>query len=148
MIFRVIGMKFCTYCNTFYPVPAPGESNEFWIWRKNKGLPNGGFHRCIKHTREYQRNYRRSKNGWARTTYLQQIHSSRQRGHPPPNYSLEEFMEWAFNNPNFDRLYSSWAESGFQTNMRPSPDRLDNNKPYTFDNLRLVTFRENYCTRR
>ena len=77
------------------------------------------------------------------TMYHGQVRASRVRGHVPPNYELWEFRAWCFSQPNFNSLYLNWIESGCDRMLKPSADRLDSNKPYTFDNLRLVTFREN-----
>ena len=37
----------------------------------------------------------------------------------------------------------STSESGYKSRMKPSVDRLNDFKTYSFDNIRLVTFREN-----
>lgn len=49
----------------------------------------------------------------------------------------------AFLQPNFDELFNNWVRSGYDKMLKPSPDRLDNSKPYTLDNLELVTWAEN-----
>ena len=43
-------------------------------------------------------------------------------------------------------LDNNWVNSGYKRDMKPSIDRLDNSRGYSFDNIRLVTFRENYMT--
>lgn len=75
-----------------------------------------------------------------------QVSHSITRGHQPPEYSRGELAEWILNHPSFSRLYSDWVESEYQRDMKPSVDRLDNGYGYSFDNIRLVTFRENYMT--
>jgi hypothetical protein len=44
---------------------------------------------------------------------------------------------------NFKVLYKNWVKSGYEKNFRPSVDRLDSTKGYSFDNIRLVTWKEN-----
>jgi hypothetical protein len=76
--------------------------------------------------------------------YTSQKASSKLRGHEYPDYSLEELSVWIHEQPNFDELYSQWAESGFIRPMSPSVDRKDDYKGYTLDNLlRICTFEEN-----
>jgi hypothetical protein len=87
--------------------------------------------------------YRHSLVGLIKKTYGNQIASSRKRGHVPPNYTEEEFMIWVIRQDNFPILFKNWVDSGYSTSLKPSGDRLDDYKPYTLDNLRLVTWAEN-----
>ena len=52
-------------------------------------------------------------------------------------------MIWFIKQDNFQQLFDNWKQSGFNSKLKPSGDRLDDYKPYTFDNLRLVTWGEN-----
>ena len=137
---------YCSHCEIGHPVPELGSQNEYWRWQKNKQLLDGGYFVCKKWYKEYQLQYKRTKEGWARNTYHTQRKSSKHRKHPMPNYSLEEFTQWAFSQLNFDTLYASWVKSGYEQSFRPSADRLNDYNPYTLDNLRLVTFKENSVT--
>lgn len=60
----------------------------------------------------------------------------------PPAYTLDQLVEWAYNN-GFKQLYDTWVRSGMTKDTRPSCDRHDDELPYTFDNLQLVTWKEN-----
>lgn len=40
-------------------------------------------------------------------------------------------------------MFGNWVASGFDSKLKPSGDRLDDYRPYSFDNLRLVTWGEN-----
>ena len=139
-----MNVKYCSYCGVDHPLPEIGEQNEFWRWQKNKSLINGGYHVCLAWYRKYQLDYKRTREGWARATYHIQRKSSKFRKHPMPDYTMKEFMDWAFSQGQFEQLYSDWVDSGYSTSKRPSPDRIDDFKPYTLDNLRLVTFSENH----
>lgn len=134
---------YCTHCKTKHPVPEIGYKNEYWRWQKNKSLKNSGYFVCQKWYKEYQLAYTRSKEGWARITYHTQKKSSKNRNHPMPNYTVNEFTKWAFSQPNFDQLYNDWENSNYEQSLRPSADRLDDYRPYTLDNLQLTTFKEN-----
>ncbi len=75
--------------------------------------------------------------------YWDQCSSSRKRGHKPPTYSKQELVNWINNNESFQSLYDNWADSGFESDLRPSVDRLDNSFGYSFDNIELVTWATN-----
>jgi len=88
--------------------------------------------------------HRRSAKGLSRVAYFHQEQASIVRKYSaPPNYTLSEFREWMFSQPNFNELYYAWIESGYQKSLKPSADRLNDYKPYTLKNLRLVTWEEN-----
>jgi hypothetical protein len=137
--------KKCNKCGQDNPVPPFGESNQWWRWQANKYYANGGLHICRECADAYQYKYRRSREGWARITYLTQCKSSKARKHPAPDYTVDEFTLWAFAQPDFEALYKNWSASGFLTDLRPSADRLNDFAPYTLDEIRLITFRENHA---
>lgn len=60
-----------------------------------------------------------------------------------PSYSRNELKEWIFNQAKFYKLYHDWVQSGFVSDLRPSIDRINNEKGYSFDNIQLVTWKEN-----
>lgn len=84
----------------------------------------------------------RSIDGLMYTLYKSQKCSSKNRGHPLPDYTISEFKRWLIDN-GINNLYDSWMVSDFNGNLKPSCDRLDDSKPYTFSNIRLVTWKEN-----
>jgi hypothetical protein len=45
----------------------------------------------------------------------------------------------------FQDLFDAWVASGYAKKMVPSLDRIDPTKTYSLDNVRLVTWYENYC---
>jgi len=93
--------------------------------------------------KESVNNYRKTKDGVATSIYNTQCANSIKRGHNKPTYTKDQFKVWLFNNKKFDRLYSDWVVSGYERNLKPSPDRKNNNKGYSFDNLKLGTCIEN-----
>jgi len=54
-----------------------------------------------------------------------------------------ELQEWLENQPNFETMFKQWEESGFDKELTPSIDRLDNNRSYELDNIQLVMWEEN-----
>lgn len=48
-----------------------------------------------------------------------------------------------FSQPNFEELFINWEKSGYKKDLIPSCDRLNDYKPYTLDNIQLMTWAEN-----
>lgn len=68
---------------------------------------------------------------------------SKQRGHSPPEYSKQEFIDWCLKSEKFQTLYKNWVASGFETKLAPSIDRINCKIPYSFDNIQVMTWKEN-----
>lgn len=69
--------------------------------------------------------------------------ASRARAHPFPAFTFMEFALWLEANGIF-RIYAEFRKAGDYTKDKlPSVDRLDTTKGYSFDNMELVTWREN-----
>jgi len=85
----------------------------------------------------------RTEKGLLGSIYQNQKGKSKRRGHNPPEYSLEEFREWACNKEDFITIYDKWVESFYMKPLRPSADRIDDNKGYSLDNIKIVTWQEN-----
>jgi hypothetical protein len=93
--------------------------------------------------RTRQQKYRRSIKGLLVVMYGGAIQKSIRREHTPPLYSLEEFRDRFEEDPTFLKLYGIWKNSDYETMLKPSVDRLDNTKPYTWENIQLVDWRTN-----
>ena len=89
------------------------------------------------------RPYERTVTGLCYKLYYDQCKSSKHRGHLEPQYSKDDLYQWIISQPNFNTLYESWVDSNYASELRPSCDRLDNTIGYTFDNIELVTWKEN-----
>ena len=86
---------------------------------------------------------RQSKEGLFRDIYSGQLNSSKRRGHALPDYTKAGLILWMEAQPNFEKLYEEWVNSNYDRWLKPSPDRLDETKPYSLSNLRLVTWYDN-----
>ena len=88
--------------------------------------------------------YYRTKEGLVRRIYNHQKESSKRREHKLPSYSVRDLEKFALANESFHNLYERWVESGYEKSLTPSFDRLDDNKPYSFDNFNdWMTWDEN-----
>lgn len=81
--------------------------------------------------------------GLSKMMYRVLLANSKSRCMCKPNFNYIEFYDWLTSSTNFRSLFSEWKDNRFDKNLRPSVDRLDNNKSYSFDNIRLVTWEEN-----
>lgn len=81
---------------------------------------------------------------YGRISYIRntQKTSSKARGHGIPRYSQNELFDWAVDN-NLFALCAAWEASGFDKDLAPSIDRKDVTVGYSFENIRLVTWKEN-----
>lgn len=89
--------------------------------------------------------------------YWGQVDSSKERGHPPPDFTMSELSDWLLSQTNWETLWSKYLESysskpiyqhrgcltNYDPNLSPSVDRIDSKKPYTLDNIQLVTWKQN-----
>ena len=123
--------KICSLCKI--------EKNTSEFYRRNTGFKS----HCKKCDKKWHDEYGKTKEGVVTRIYSVQLGGSKKRSHSLPNYTNEELRIWLFNQDEFHRLYDLWAESGYDKMKKPSCDRLDDYKPYSFDNIQVITWQEN-----
>lgn len=99
-----------------------------------------------KYMKKYNQDYSKSHKGLIKRIYKHQIRNCKERQHPLPNYTEEELLAWYIADNKHLQLHQTWLDSGCDKELTPSIDRLDNNRSYTFDNIEVVTWKEN-CIR-
>jgi hypothetical protein len=128
--------KICPRCNLAKPL------NEF-CKRKDKGSKIGVVSHCRNCKNKAGKEYRQTKDGLICRIYNCQRRSSKRRGHDLPLYTLQELRNWCFNQEIFHELFEAWKESGFQGNLTPSCDRMNDYEGYSLGRLQLVTWSKN-----
>jgi len=129
-----MGNKICTKCN------IPKDLSEY---SKDSSKINGLRSACKPCVSIQYEKYLKTKNGLISRICSNQKGNSKTRGHNPPSYTKQELKDWLFNQELFHVLYEKWVESGYQKDLKPSVDRKDDYKGYSFGNIQLVTWMEN-----
>lgn len=112
-------------------------------FNKSNKASDGLKSQCTKCRAETMTKYARTKAGLIKYIYKRQTNSCKRLGRELPKYTLIELEKWINIQDNFDVLLSNWEESGYEKSKVPSIDRLDDYLPYSLDNIRLVSFKEN-----
>ena len=126
--------KRCTDCGNVKSL------NDFY---KNKNFKDGLQYYCKECEIKRKLDYYNSKNGLITIIYLNQKGKSKKRGYALPSYTKMELVKWWFSQHLFHELYTNWINSGYKKGLKPSIDRKDDYKSYTFDNITLTTWDEN-----
>jgi len=127
-------MKECSKCY---------EEKHLSLFKKDKAIRSGYASICkVCHNKKV---FARSK---TKTSVINRIFGNQKvksikRGHEKPQYDSLEFKQWMLKNEDFNELYQEWENSGYISDLIPSVDRLDDYKGYYFNNIRVVTWREN-----
>ena len=124
-------MRTCTMCN------ETKLDNSFYKYKYYKS-------QCKKCDNQLSIKYSRTIKGLISKIYSHQKSTSKRRLHDMPNYTIQDLSNFILSQDNFEELYNNWVKSKYQKDLRPSINRLDNLKGYSFDNIELITWRENY----
>lgn len=96
--------------------------------------------------KEKKKDYRHTPLGLAHQIYRRQIRSSKRREHPKPDYDFNTFFNW-LNTHGYPEALAAWVKIGYATKATPSVDRKNSSKPYTIDNIQVMTWNENRLKR-
>lgn len=110
---------------------------------KCKSSNNTFDYLCKTCRQEYNLSKYRSLQGKIDSIYRSQVRKSKKRKHKPPTYTKQEFIDYCLTSNKFIELYNNWVESGYKTELSPSIDRPNDYDNYNFDNIQVMTWKEN-----
>ena len=116
-------MKQCTQCNLFKNKSDFGN---------DKRVSNGLKAACKYCENLNSLTYLKTKNGLINQIYNRQKSRSKKRGHNPPTYTLIDFSKWIYSQSLFEEIYNKRVDSGYEKKLKPSIDRIDDYKGYSF----------------
>lgn len=87
--------------------------------------------------------YIKTIDGYFTVTYGQQRARSKRKGWEMPTYSKEDLRNKYKFTGKFLILFWDWCNSGYEIDLKPSFDRINSKKPYTLDNIQLMTWEQN-----
>lgn len=134
-------MKSCKKCGLCKPL------GEFYIHRQMADGHLNNCKACVKasvkeNSDRVGKSYDRTEKGVIRVIYKTQKRHSKLRGHGELPYTKKELASWMYDS-GFKNLYDSWVDSGYRKDKKPSVDRKDDFKGYSFDNIQLGTWLDN-----
>ena len=113
------------------------ELKMFYVHQKTK---DGYSTSCKDCHKKQTKEYRRTFDG-----LVTEIYSFQKTGQSfkVPKYSKIELKQWCLNDTNFINLFKEWELSNYHTDKRPTIDRIDSFKGYSFENIQSLTFSQN-----
>lgn len=82
--------------------------------------------------------------GWFNTHYKRMQQIERVKFGRDLTFDRWDLEKWIIDNyyDEFTTLFKNWTLNNYNSDDVPSIDRLDDSKGYSFDNMRIVTWRE------
>lgn len=127
-------VKKCNRCNNILDIS---------MFRKEKLGINGLRSLCKDCDKKTKQERGRTMKGVIYCTYDNQVSNSKRRKHSIPLYSKKELYDYLINNNLFIDIYNKWVLSGYEKNNKPSIDRIDDYRGYSFDNIVITTWEKN-----
>ena len=98
---------------------------------------------------EYNKKYRQENKGelfyWITKIYGRMKRDNKNKFNIDLPFTKDEFKKWLDDNYKTEirRMLTEYKNSNYIKGLCPSVDRIDDYKSYTFDNMQLITWKEN-----
>jgi len=113
------------------------------FFTKQKQGKFGVRSRCKTCLKKEDYKWLKSKNGVISQILTVQKVSSKKRKMDMPSYSKKELKDWLLSKKEFHSIYNQWVKGGYRRAEAVSVDRLDDYKPYSLDNIQILTWSKN-----
>ena len=94
--------------------------------------------KILENTERWRQTYK----GLTANLYAKVKERSRRNSKNNAEFTLAEFRIW-LEQTNIHRLFGRWEKCGYKTDRRPSIDRINPLRGYTFENMQVITAEEN-----
>ena len=95
----------------------------------------------IEYNKIYRKTHKAELKNWITKTYGRMKRDNKAKFHIELPFSKTEFYNWVITK-NILELLNNYKNSGFNKNLNPSVDRINDYKSYDFENMQLITWEE------
>jgi len=92
---------------------------------------------------EKSKKFLKTIDGIIAKSFGHQLETCRDKKLEKPEWNLQELREFLKNNEKFVSLYNCWVSSNYLSELRPTIDRVDSSKGYTWKNIQIMTWEDN-----
>lgn len=99
----------------------------------------------VEYSKKYRLEHKGDINFWFTKSYGRLKRDNKNKFNLLLPFSKDEFKEWISSNYKceLEKMLKDYKESNYKKDLCPSIDRIDDYKSYTFDNMQLITWKEN-----
>jgi hypothetical protein len=126
-------MRICSKCG------IEKQESEFYKAKNKSGL----YPSCKSCKTQVVNDFNKTKSGVIVKIYSSQKLTSKRRGYASPDYSKEQLEQWCLSQPIFNKLFDEWVQSGYNSDLKPSCDRINDYESYVLSNMKVVTWKQN-----
>lgn len=96
----------------------------------------------IEYNKIYRRTHKADLKNWITKTYGRMKRDNKHKFNAELPFTKLQFADWVLCHNIFE-LLDNYKNSDFDKNFNPSINRLDDYKGYSFENIELITWKEN-----